>query len=174
MQNIFFCIQMCLSSLWTQPLYNDKKKSLLFFKSPKNLNSLNYQAILIWVNNQCSLPPSIPRLKWDPWARHRTPNCSPGVAAMCVCACACMRVRACVCAFGWVKCRAQIPSMGHHVWVWVCVCVCVCEKIRCNPFVILNIFISNCNLITHFFLVTVTNYNYFYFVIKLRNSVTCN
>ncbi len=37
---------------------------------------------------------------------------------------------------------------------------------RCNPFVILNIFISNCNLITQFFLVTVTNYNYFYFVIN--------
>ncbi len=22
----------------------------------------------------------------------------------------------CVCALGWVKCRAQIPSMGHHTW----------------------------------------------------------
>ncbi len=21
-----------------------------------------------------------------------------------------------MCAFGWVKCRAQIPSMGHHIW----------------------------------------------------------
>ncbi len=40
-------------------------------------------------------------------------------------------------------------------------------------FVILNIFIINCNLITIFFLVTVTNYNYFYFVIKIRNSVIC-
>ncbi len=39
-------------------------------------------------------------------------------------------------------------------------------------FVIINIFISNCNLITHFFLVT--EYNYFYFVIRLRNSFTCN
>ncbi len=48
------------------------------------------------------------------------------------------------------------------------------KKSDVTPFVILNIFISNCNLITHFFLVTVTNYNYFYFVIKLRNSVTCN
>ncbi len=27
--------------------------------------------------------------------------------------------------------------------------------------VIINIFISNCNLMTHFFLVTVTDYNYF-------------
>ncbi len=22
----------------------------------------------------------------------------------------------CVCALGWVKCRAQIPSIGHHTW----------------------------------------------------------
>ncbi len=29
------------------------------------------------VNNCHSLPPSIPRVRWDPWARHRTPNCSP-------------------------------------------------------------------------------------------------
>ncbi len=46
----------------------------------------------------------------------------------------------------------------------------VCVK----SFVILNIFTSNCNLITHFFSVTVTDYSYFYFVIKLRNSVTCS
>ncbi len=25
-------------------------------------------------------------------------------------------VHYCVCALGWVKCRAQIPSMGHHTW----------------------------------------------------------
>ncbi len=43
-----------------------------------------------------------------------------------------------------------------------------------TPFVIVNIFISNCNLITHFFLVTVTNYSYIYFVIKLRNALACN
>ncbi len=48
------------------------------------------------------------------------------------------------------------------------------KKSDVTLFVILNIFISNCNLITHLFLVTVTNYNYFYFVIKLHNSVTCN
>ncbi len=39
--------------------------------------------------------------------------------------------------------------------------MCLCRGPAC-------IFISNCNLITHFFLVTVTNYNYFYFVIKLQ------
>ncbi len=33
-------------------------------------------------------------------------------------------------------------------------------------FVIINSFKSNCNLITHSFSVTVTGYNYFYFVIK--------
>ncbi len=51
---------------------------------------------------------------------------------------------------------------------------CLWKKSDVTPFVILNIFLSNCNLITHFFLVTVTNYDYFYFVIKLRNSITCN
>ncbi len=33
------------------------------------------------------------------------------------------------------------------------------------PFVIINIFTSNCNLITPSFSVTVTNYSYIYFVI---------
>ncbi len=28
----------------------------------------------------------------------------------------CVCIHFCVCAFGWVKCRAQIPSMGHHTW----------------------------------------------------------
>ncbi len=67
-------------------------------------------------------PPSIPRLRWDPWARHRTPNCSPGAAALAahcsgcvftVCVCV-FTSHCCVCALGWVKCRAQIPSMGCH------------------------------------------------------------
>ncbi len=52
--------------------------------------------------------------------------------------------------------------------------MCVWKKSDVTLFVIISIFISNCNLITHFFLVTVTDYNYFYFVIKLRNPVTCN
>ncbi len=38
---------------------------------------------------------------------------------------------------------------------------CVWIFFEVTPFVILNIFISNCNLITYVFLVTVTNYNYF-------------
>ncbi len=59
------------------------------------------------MNNQRSLPPSIPLLRWDPWARHQTPNCSGYVFTT-----VCMH-------FGWVKCRAQIPSMGHHTWLHV-------------------------------------------------------
>ncbi len=47
------------------------------------------------------------------------------------------------------------------------------KKSDVTLFVILNIFISNCNIITHIFLVAVTNYNYIYFVINLRNSVAC-
>ncbi len=27
-----------------------------------------------------------------------------------------MCVHCCECALGWVKCRGQIPSMGHHTW----------------------------------------------------------
>ncbi len=48
----------------------------------------------------------------------------------------------------------------------------VCKYSNATLFVSVNIFIINCNLITHFFLVTVTNYSYIYFVIKLRNAVT--
>ncbi len=43
-----------------------------------------------------------------------------------------------------------------------------------TPFVIIHIFISNCNLITHSFSVIVTDYSYIYLVIKLRNFATCN
>ncbi len=67
---------MCLSSLLAQPPYNDK--NALLFLSPKNLNSLNYQAILIleWITSalfhlqyhdwgetfeQDTEPPTVPR-----------------------------------------------------------------------------------------------------------------
>ncbi len=36
------------------------------------------------------------------------------VHGMCVCMCVCSLL--CVCVLGWVKCRAQILSMGHHTW----------------------------------------------------------
>ncbi len=47
--------------------------------------------------------------KWLPTA--------PGVCSRCVCVCVCVCVCSllCVCVhFGWVKCRAQIPSMSRH------------------------------------------------------------
>ncbi len=72
-------------------------------------------------------PPSIPRLRWDPWARHRTPNCSPGAATLAAHCSGCV----CVYALGWVKCRAQIPSVAHHTWpqinfflIWLFSCSC--------------------------------------------------
>ncbi len=68
------------------------------------------------VNDQCSLSPSIPRLRWDPWARHRTPNCSGCVFAVCVCVCESCVYYSLLCALGWVKCRAEILSMGYHTW----------------------------------------------------------
>ncbi len=59
------------------------------------------------MTNQCSLPPSIPQLRWDHWASRQTANFSSNMAPHCVCLLLC-------CALGWVKCRAQILSMGHH------------------------------------------------------------
>ncbi len=73
---------------------------------------------------------------------HQTPNCSPvpqhkwlptapGVCSRCVCSrcvfvCVCVHgVCLCVCFhgvcvhLGWIKCRAQIPSKGHHTWSYV-------------------------------------------------------
>ncbi len=37
-------------------------------------------------------------------------RCSNMAAHCSVCVCVC------VCMLGWMKCRAQIPSMGHHTW----------------------------------------------------------
>ncbi len=69
-------------------------------------------------------PPSIPWLRC-PWARHRTPNCSPGAGAMaahcsgCVLTVCVFTTHCCVCALGWVKCRGPISSMGHHTWQYI-------------------------------------------------------
>ncbi len=41
------------------------------------------------------------------------------VRVHCVCVCVCVCSLLCVCALWWVKCRAQIPSMGHQTWLYV-------------------------------------------------------
>ncbi len=53
---------------------------------------------------QGTKPPTAPRAP-----QHWLPT-APGVCSRCVC------VHYCVCALGWVTCRAQILSMGHHTW----------------------------------------------------------
>ncbi len=110
---------MCLSSLWTQPPYNDRNTPFSIPPKPKQSQLSSHFDFV--VNNQRYLSPSIPRLRWDPWAMYQTLNCSPGAAAIRlptspgVCS-RCVCVHYCVCALGWAKCRAQIPSMGHHTW----------------------------------------------------------
>ncbi len=49
--------------------------------------------------------------------QHRLPT-ALGVCSRCVCVCL-FTSHCCVCALGWVKCRAQIPSMEHHTWTHV-------------------------------------------------------
>ncbi len=74
--------------------------------------------------NERHSPPSIPRLRCL-WARHWTPNCSPGAGGMaahcsgCVFTVCVFTTHCCVCALGWVKCRAPISSMGHHTWQYI-------------------------------------------------------
>ncbi len=88
-----------------------------FFFIPQNLKQSQLSSHFDFgVNNQRYLSPSIPRLRCDPWARHRTPNCSPGAAAIWLPTAPYVCSLPCVCALGWVKCRAQIPSMDHHIW----------------------------------------------------------
>ncbi len=67
--------------------------------------------LFIWNHD---LSRTCPRLRWDPWARHRTTNCSPGAAASCT-----MQV----CALGWVKCREHISLL-----VILCIIVYVTNK----------------------------------------------
>ncbi len=68
-------------------------------------------------------PPSISQLRC-PWARHRTHNCSPGTTAKMAAHCSRCVFTVCVCSLlcvcTWMgKCRAQILSMGHHIWLYV-------------------------------------------------------
>ncbi len=42
------------------------------------------------------------------------------VFTVCVCVWCLFTTHCCVCALGWVKCRAQIQSMGRHTWQLLC------------------------------------------------------
>ncbi len=56
----------------------------------------------------------------------------------------------------------SLQIMKELYWIWDLGYVGVCvKKSDVTPFVISNIFISNCHLITQFVLVTVTDHNYF-------------
>ncbi len=108
---------MCLSSVWTQPPYNDRN-SLLFFSTQKPKQSQLSSHFDFGVNNQRSLPPSIPWLRWDPWtwtwARHQTPNCSPGAAAIWL---------PTVCVFTAVCVHLDGLNAEHKFRVWVTILV---------------------------------------------------
>ncbi len=82
--------------------------------NPKVASSSLGPAGIVGGGSECTAlsPPSIPWLRWDPWVRHRTPNCSPGATALAahcsgcvftVCLCSLL----CVCALwmGWLQSR---------------------------------------------------------------------
>ncbi len=80
--------------------------------------------------------PAIPRLRWDPWARHRTPNCSsgtaataPGVCSQCVCVCVCLfTTHCCVCALDPVVLLLENNGIhGIHGFDWF-VIFCLFKK----------------------------------------------
>ncbi len=105
--------------MWTQPPYNDRN-SLLFLIPPKLKQSKLSSHFDFGVNNQRSLPPSIPRLRWDPWERHRTPKCSPGAVAIWLptapglcsrCVCECVFTTLCV--------HLNGLNAEHNFRVWV-------------------------------------------------------
>ncbi len=62
----------------------------------------------------------------------------------------------------------KINIIQHKVWTFYR------KYSDVTYFVIINIFIRNCNLIIHSFSVTVTVYSYVYSVIKLHNFITRN
>ncbi len=71
-----------------------------------------------------------PRLRWDPWARHRTPDCSPG-AAMSAAHCT-----GCVCALGWVKYR-------EHISLLIILCIIVYVTNKAHLSLICNLFVGH-------------------------------
>ncbi len=88
-----------------------------FFNPPQNLNSLNYQAILIleWITS------ALFHLQYHDWGETleqgtEPPTAEPRAPQQYGCPLPQVCVYYCVFALGWFKCRAQIPSMGHHTW----------------------------------------------------------
>ncbi len=89
---------MCLGSVWTQPPYNDKN-SLHFFNPQKPKQSQLSSHFDFGVNTfSTTIKPSV--YTYEEFVLVTEVY---GVGVHCG-----------VCALGWVKCRAQILSIGQH------------------------------------------------------------
>ncbi len=108
--------------MWTQPPYNDRN-SLLFLIPPKLKQSQLLSHFNFGVNNQCSLPPSIPR-PLRPLSKTPNPQLLPGCRSigcpllqMCVHG-VCVFTAVCVCTWmGWMKSRNSeygSPFLAKH------------------------------------------------------------
>ncbi len=93
---------MCLSSLWTQPPYNDRNSLICLI--PQNLNSINYQAILIleWITS------TLFHLQYHEWGETLKQGIEPPIAP-------------------WVPQHYGCPLLRVCVFT-LCVCslLCVC------------------------------------------------
>ncbi len=73
--------------------------------------TIRFKSVFISISSTC------------PWARHRSkariPKLLPGRRSINGCPLLRVCVHCCACALWWVKCRALIPSMGHHTWPYV-------------------------------------------------------
>ncbi len=136
MKNILICILTCFSSLWTQPPYNDRN-SLLFLIPPKLKQSQLSSHFDFGVNNQRSLSPSIPQLRWDPWERHQTLNCSPGAAAIwlptapgvCSSRCVCVFTAVCVCTLDGLNAEHKFWVLATHLFTFAFINLCLAAQI---------------------------------------------
>ncbi len=62
---------------------------------------------------------------------------------MCVCVCS-LLIAVCVCVLGWVKYRAQIPSMGHYlIFIHVLIFLVKCMKVNIAYMYAMNNYIVN-------------------------------
>ncbi len=116
--SIFSTITLCACS-YRMVWINSKKENYIILV--RSFNSIEWRSlhvvvstwysskhaltyIIIWVYkciyNKVYLPPTAPRAQQHKWL-----PTAPGVCSRCVCV-----------HFGWVNCRAQIPSMGNHTW----------------------------------------------------------